>query len=99
MALNADEKKLLEELTARANAPEEDDDFEIEVYDTAANKGARIPFRKGKGWLFETFGIGDAPASSEAGAGGASGSDAPPAGGTDGDKGGKPSGGTYFGRK
>lgn len=95
MGLNADEKKLLEELTARANAPEEDDDFEIEVYDTAANKGARIPFRKGKGWLFDTFGIGEAPAPSGAGEGGdAAGGDAPPAGGDTG-----PKGGSYFGRK
>ena len=52
--LNDDERKLLEELTARANAPDEDDDFEIEVYDTTAGKGARIPFKRGKSWLFDT---------------------------------------------
>lgn len=76
--LNADEKKLLDELTARAAAPDEDDDFEIELYDTNAGKGARIPFSKGKGWLFDTFGIGEAPAAAgeESGSGGS----APPAG-------------------
>ena len=62
MALNDDEKKLLEELQQRAAAPDEDDDFEIEVYDTNAGKGARIPFKQGKSWLHETFGIGQAPA-------------------------------------
>lgn len=88
--LNADEQKLLEELTARASAPDDDDDFEIEVYDTTAGKGARIPFAKGKDWLFNTFGIGEAPAAA-AGEGGGAGGDAPPAG----DAGPR---GPYFGR-
>lgn len=78
--LNDDERKLLEELTARANEPDADDDFEIEVYDTTAGKGARIPFSRGKSWLFDTFGIGDAPAAEGAGEGGGAGKDAPPAG-------------------
>lgn len=93
MALNDDEKKLLAELTERANAPEEDDDFEIEVYDTAAGKGARLPYRTGKSWLHQTFGIGTP--------------DTPPAGEDDGGEeptaGGKGKGGagrppSYFGR-
>lgn len=90
--LNDDEKKLLEELTARQNAPDEDQDFEIELYDTANGKGARIPFSQGKKWLFDTFGIGEAPAAPEGGGdGGGAGGDAPPAG---------PAGGKgYFGRK
>ena len=89
--LNDDEKKLLEELTARANEPDADDDFEIEVYDTSAGKGARIPFSKGKSWLFDTFGIGESPAAPEGGGEGGAGGDAPPAG---------PAGGKgYFGRK
>lgn len=89
--LNDDEKKLLDELTARANEPDADDDFEIEVYDTSAGKGARIPFSKGKNWLFDTFGIGEAPAAPEGGGDGGAGGDAPPAG---------PAGGKgYFGRK
>ena len=78
--LNDDERKLLEELTARANEPDADDDFEIEVYDTTAGKGARIPFSRGKSWLFDTFGIGDAPAPAGAGEDGGAGKDAPPAG-------------------
>lgn len=94
--LNDDEKKLLDELTARAAAPDEDNDFEIEVYDTSAGKGARIPFSKGKSWLFDTFGIGEAPepAAPTPGSGaegGAPNGDAPPAGGA--------SGKGYFGRK
>ncbi len=90
MALNDDEKKLLAELQERANAPEEDDDFEIEVYDTNAGKGARIPYRQGKSWLHSTFGIGSAPAPAEGGEGGEGGESATqvPAGGK-----------AYFGRK
>jgi uncharacterized membrane protein YgcG len=99
MALNNDEKKLLEELTARASAPDEDDDFEIEVYDTTAGKGARIPYGKGKNWLHEVFGIGEAPAAPGGGGGdgGGSGEGAPPAGSAGGGK--KNSGGGYFGRQ
>ena len=90
--LNADEQKLLDELTARAAAPDEDDDFEIELYDTNAGKGARIPFSKGKGWLFDTFGIGEAPAAA-GGENGGSGGSAPPAGPAAGDGGGSGQGG------
>lgn len=95
-ALNEDEKKLLAELTDRANAPDEDDDFEIEVYDTTAGKGARIPYRKGKSWLHSAFGIGEAPAPAqgETGEGAGAGGDAPPAG--TGSQQGKAG---YFGRK
>lgn len=72
MGLNEDEKKLLQELTDRANAPDDDDDFEVEIYDTAAGKGARVPYKSAKGWLHEVFGMGAAPESTE-GAGGAEG--------------------------
>jgi hypothetical protein len=98
VALNADEKKLLAELQAREAEPDADDDFEIEVYDTTAGKGARLPYSKGKGWLHSVFGIGDAPAA--AGGEGGPGGDAPAAG-TGGEGGqGKAAGGTgYFGRK
>lgn len=91
MGLSADEKKLLEELTAKAKEPDVDESFEIELYDTNAGKGARIPFSQGKKWLFDTFGIGEAPAAA-AGEDGGAGGDAPPAG----DAGPR---GTYFGRK
>lgn len=91
MALNADEKKLLEELQARMNEPDEDDSYEIEVYDTEKGKGARIPYRTGKSWLYDVFGIGTAPEKPETETG--TGGDAPPAGTS------KPEGGKgYFGR-
>lgn len=102
--LSDDEQKLLDELTARAAAPDEDDQFEIEIYDTNAGRGARIPFKQGKGWLFDQFGIGDAPAPAggEGGTGGegggAAGGAAGGEGGAGGAAGGRPSGG-YFGRK
>jgi len=60
--LTDDERKLLDDLTARASEPDADDDFEIEVYDTTAGKGARIPYSRGSRWLYETLGIGDPPA-------------------------------------
>jgi hypothetical protein len=59
MPLTPDERKLLEELTAKANSPDAED-FEIEIF--SGDKGARIPFSQGAKWLHETFGIGDAPA-------------------------------------
>lgn len=84
MALTDDEKRMLAELNEKAKAPDVDDNFEIEVYDTGAGKGARIPFSKGSKWLFDTFGIGEAPAATSEGApegGGAGpGGDAPPSG-------------------
>jgi hypothetical protein len=97
MGLNPDEKKLLDELLARDAEPEEEDDFEIEVYDTSQGKGARIPYRKGKGWLHEIFGIGDAPGGTPAEEDGGAGGDAPPAGSAPKKK--AASSGTYFGRK
>lgn len=65
MGLSADERRMLEELTAKANRPDVDEEFEIEIYDTAKNRGARIPFSQGKKWLFDSFGIGEAPAPAE----------------------------------
>jgi hypothetical protein len=58
--LTDDELSLLEKLTAKAKEPDKDD-HEIEIYDTKSGKGARLPFSQGAKWLFETFGIGDAP--------------------------------------
>lgn len=98
--LSADEQKLYDELTARAAAPDEDDQFEIEIYDTTAGKGARVPFKQGKGWLFQTFGIGEAPAPAGTGEGsgtGGTGTGGDGGTGTGGD-GGKPPTGGYFGR-
>jgi len=56
--LSEDEKRLLDELNAKASEPDPDEDFEIEVYDTGAGKGARLPFSKGRSWLADNFGIG-----------------------------------------
>jgi hypothetical protein len=67
--LTDDERKLLDDLTARAAEPDADDDFEIEVYDTTNGKGARLPFSKAADWLYSTLGIGDAPAAEESAAG------------------------------
>jgi hypothetical protein len=55
MALSKEEQEQLDALTAKANAPEEDEDFEMEIYD--GSKGARVPYRKGRSWLQQNFGI------------------------------------------
>lgn len=55
MALSDEEKAQLDALTKKANEPDADDDFEIEIYD--GQKGARVPYRKGRGYLQEHFGI------------------------------------------
>lgn len=55
MSLNADEKKLLAELQQRENEPENDSDYEIEIY--KGEHGARIPYSKGKSFLQSIFGI------------------------------------------
>ncbi len=54
--LTAEEKKLLEELTARANEPDEEEDFEVWVKNDKGNE-TRIPGRRAAGWLKENFGI------------------------------------------
>jgi hypothetical protein len=63
MALSSDEQKLLDELTAKAAAPDADD-FEIEIF--SGDKGARIPISKATKWLSDNFGIGDPPAAAAA---------------------------------
>lgn len=91
--LTDDEKKLLADLKEREAAPDVDDDFEIEVYDTAKQRGARIPFSQGKKWLYESFGIGETPAPAEGAETGAAG-----AGGGEGGGGEGPKAGSFFGR-
>jgi hypothetical protein len=91
VALTSDEQKLLDELTAKASAPDADD-FEIEIF--SGDKGARVPISKAGKWLFDNFGIGDAPAAPAADS----------AGGDQADKGdkqqaGAPARGSYFGKK
>jgi hypothetical protein len=96
VALNDDEKRLLAELQQRMNEPDEDDDYEVEVYDTTAGKGARVPYKAAKGWLHDVFGIGTpAAAPGDGGGDGGTGDEgAPPAGPAKGK--GKSAG--YFGR-
>jgi hypothetical protein len=49
----AELQKAMEELQ---NEPDEDDEYEIEIYSPKGH-GARLPYRKGKGFLAEHFGI------------------------------------------
>ena len=58
--LTDEEAKALKDLIAKQDAPDEDD-FDIEIFD--GDKGARVPYSKGRSWLAQTFGIdvGDAP--------------------------------------
>jgi hypothetical protein len=55
MALTPEEQAQLDALTAKANATDNDDDFDVEIWDKEGN-GARVPYRKGKTWL-QKFGI------------------------------------------
>jgi hypothetical protein len=55
MALSAEEKAQLDALMAKDKEPDPDDDFEIEIYD--GSKGARLPYRRGRSYLQEHFGI------------------------------------------
>ncbi len=95
MGLNADEKKLLEELTRRSQEPDADD-FEIEIWD--GGKGARVPFSQGSKWLFDNFGIGSAPEAVDGGGEGGQGGDGGQGGGQ-GDGGQGQSKGSYFKRQ
>src|SRR5487761_918723 len=98
MALSADEQKLLDELTAKASAPDADDDWELEIFD--GPKGARLPISKAAGWLNQNFGIGDPPAAPAAGAGAGAAGDAGQGQG-DGGQGGQaggPARKSYFGK-
>jgi hypothetical protein len=56
MGLSADEQATLDALTAKASEPDDDSDFEIEIYNPAGN-GARVPYSKGRSWLQREFGI------------------------------------------
>ena len=64
------QQKQLDELTALASAPDEEE-FDVQIWD--GDKGAQVPYSKGRTWLQKTFGIdlGDPPADDDADAGGA----------------------------
>jgi hypothetical protein len=59
--LTPEQAKQLKELQAAADAPDEDD-FDIEIW--AGDRGARVPYSRGRSWLRDTFGldVGDPPA-------------------------------------
>lgn len=94
MALTADEKAALEELQRKAAEPDADENYEVELYDTAAGKGVRVPFSQAKKFLYENFGIGEPPAAPETDDGGGQGGAGQPRGGG---QGGQQPG--YFGRR
>jgi len=52
--LTDEQKRQLDELTALANAPD-DEDFEIEIRN--GERSARVPYHKGRAYLQEHFGI------------------------------------------
>lgn len=53
--LTPEQQKQLDDLTALANSPDDDDDFEIEIVN--GDRRARVPYRKGRSYLQEHFGI------------------------------------------
>lgn len=77
--LTPEQAQQLKDLQAQADAPDEDD-YDVEIWD--GDKGARVPYSKGRGWLSKTFGIdlGDPPAADDPGKPDAkAGKDDPPA--------------------
>ena len=91
--LTKEEQSLLDELTARAQEPDAED-FEIEIYDTNAGRGARLPMSKAAGKIYEWFGIGEPPAAE-----GTSDAGEPPAGKKPAKDPAAPRPGGYFGRQ
>jgi hypothetical protein len=61
MALTDEEKAQLEALNRKSQEPDPAEDFEIEIFD--GQKGARLPYSKGRSFLQQHFGldIGDPP--------------------------------------
>jgi hypothetical protein len=62
--LTPEQAQQLKDLQAQADAPD-DEDFDVEIWD--GDKGARVPYSKGRSWLGKTFGfdLGDPPAIDE----------------------------------
>lgn len=77
--LTPEQAKQLADLQAQADAPDEDD-FDVEIWD--GDKGAKVPYSKGRSWLSKTFGVdlGDPvdPPAADDGKDAAAGKDAPP---------------------
>ena len=68
--LTKEQQQQLDELTALASAPEEEE-FDVQIWD--GDKGAQVPYSKGRSWLQKTFGIdlGEPPAADDEEPGGA----------------------------
>jgi hypothetical protein len=75
--LTPDQARALADLQALADAPD-DEDFDIEIWE--GDKGARVPYSKGKGFLAKLgIDVGDPPAADDdGGQDGKAGKDAPP---------------------
>jgi hypothetical protein len=55
VGLSKEEKEQLDLLTKKANEPDEDDRYEIEI--GSGDRYARVPYHKGRSYLQEHFGI------------------------------------------
>jgi hypothetical protein len=74
--LTPEQAKQFKDLQALADAPD-DEDFDIEIWE--GDKGARVPYSKGKGFLAKLgIDVGDPPAADDDAADGKAGKDAPP---------------------
>jgi hypothetical protein len=75
--LTPEQARQLKELQDQADAPDEDD-FDVEIWD--GDKGARVPYSKGRSWLEKTFkfDLGDPPAAGDPAEGKPGGKDDPP---------------------
>ncbi len=54
--LTEEQQRQLQELTALKDAPDDDSEFEVEIWNEKG-QGARIPYGKGRSWLQQNFGI------------------------------------------
>lgn len=75
--LTPEQARQLADLQAQADAPDDDEKFNVQIWD--GDKGAEVPFSQAKSWLSKTFGfdLGDPPAGDAADQ--PAGKDAPPA--------------------
>jgi hypothetical protein len=53
--LTPEQQASLDELLAARDAPDAEEDFDVEIY--SGDKGARVPFSKAKNFLRDSFGI------------------------------------------
>jgi hypothetical protein len=72
--LTPEQEKQLADLAALRDAPDDDSEFEIEIWNEKG-QGARVPYGKGRSWLQENFGIDLDPPPADPGANGDGGPD------------------------